>query len=86
MLIYRSYKKNWFEITCKTFKTSFTTQEQTQVYCSNSCRGIDTRKVTRPSKEELSKLIESTSWTQIGKMFDVSDNAIRKWAKKYQLI
>lgn len=38
-------------------------------------------------KNELKKLIESKiSFRQIGKMFNVSDNAIRKRAKKYSLI
>lgn len=37
------------------------------------------------SKEELSKLICNYPFTQIGKMYNVTDNAIRKWCKKYGL-
>jgi len=44
------------------------------------------RKVVRPSKEELEKLIKELPMTTIGKQFEVSDNAVRKWAKRYKLI
>lgn len=45
------------------------------------------RKVNRPLKEELKKLLTSnTPYTTIGKMFGVSDNAVRKWANAYELI
>lgn len=37
------------------------------------------------SREELKALIRTTSFTQIGKQFGVSDNAIRKWCDKYNL-
>lgn len=40
------------------------------------------RKVERPTKEELAKLIEALPFTQIALNYGVSDNAIRKWAKK----
>ena len=46
---------------------------------------IKTRKVVRPSKEELEQLINTTPMTAIGKMFNVSDNAVRKWAKYYSI-
>ncbi len=37
------------------------------------------------SREELKQLIRTTPFTQIGKQFNVSDNAIRKWCDKYDL-
>lgn len=37
------------------------------------------------TRNELKKLIRTTSFLQIGKMFNVSDNAIRKWCIKYNL-
>lgn len=52
--------------------------------CS-SCNYIIQRKVERPSKEELFDLIKTMQFTQIGKMYGVSDNTIRKWCKKYEL-
>lgn len=39
----------------------------------------------RPSKEELSILIKTKSFVDIGKIYGVSDNAIRKWCKLYGL-
>lgn len=38
-----------------------------------------------PSREELYSLICEYNMTQISRMFDVSDNAVRKWCKKYNL-
>ena len=37
------------------------------------------RSVERPSREELKRLIRTLPFTQIGKMYGVSDNAVRKW-------
>jgi Zn finger protein HypA/HybF involved in hydrogenase expression len=41
------------------------------------------RKVVRPSKEELEKLIETTPMQKLGKNFGVSGNAVKKWCKSY---
>ncbi len=44
------------------------------------CSSLYRRKVAnRPSREELKNLIRNNSFVLIGKMFEVSDNAIRKW-------
>lgn len=51
----------------------------------NECNKINQRKVERPSKEELSKLIRENSFSEVGKMYGVSDNSIRKWCKYYGL-
>lgn len=45
------------------------------------CYAKSRRKVNRPSKEELFELIKTKSFTEIGKIYNVSDNAIRKWCK-----
>lgn len=37
------------------------------------------------SKEELEILIKKESFVKIGKMYHVSDNAVRKWCKTYDL-
>lgn len=49
------------------------------------CSKIAMRKVERPSREELKKLIYDLPFTQIAMKFGVSDNAIRKWCKGYSL-
>ena len=56
------------------------------IYCSNKCRAVDTRRVKRPEKLELKKMIENMSWLAIGRKFGVSDNAVRKWARSYEII
>lgn len=38
-----------------------------------------------PSKTYLKSLIYSIPFTQIGHMYGVSDNAVKKWCKKYEL-
>lgn len=55
---------------------------KTSQFCIN-CRGLNNRKVKRPSKEELEKLIWEKPIIHLAKDYDVSDNAIRKWCKKY---
>ena len=37
------------------------------------------------TREELKELIRTKPFTQIGKQFQVSDNAIRKWCDKFSL-
>lgn len=44
------------------------------------------RKCLHPTKEQLLHLIGTASWCEIGRKYGVSDNAVRKWAKKYGLI
>lgn len=46
---------------------------------------FSTRKVIRPSKEELELLILQYNFTALGKKFGVSDNTIRKWCKYYKI-
>jgi hypothetical protein len=43
------------------------------------------RKVTRPSKEELEKLLFEYPMTDLAKQFGVSNKAIEKWAKAYSI-
>ena len=52
--------------------------------CSD-CYAKTNRKVERPSKEELLKLILTYPFTTIASNYNVSDNAVRKWCKLYGL-
>jgi len=50
-----------------------------------SCAGkrlLKRKVINRPSKKELGKLKKEFPMTTIGKMFGVSDSAIRKWMKR----
>jgi hypothetical protein len=51
-------------------------------YRCKECYLLQNRKIRdRPTKQELVKLLETTSYVKVGKMFGVSDNAVRKWLK-----
>lgn len=43
-----------------------------------------TRKVQRPSYEEIMQELSVSNYTQVGKKYGVSDNTIRKWIKMYE--
>lgn len=49
------------------------------------CASFKRRKVERPTREELKRLIRTKSFLEIGRMYDVTDNAIRKWCRSVQL-
>ena len=49
------------------------------------CAKLISRKVDRPSREELKKLIREKPFTHIAKDFSVSDNAVKKWCLAYNL-
>lgn len=48
------------------------------------CSEIKSRKVKRPSYEQLMKEIEETNYCAVGRKYGVSDTAIRKWVKNYK--
>lgn len=47
-------------------------------YCTD-CNKVLSRIVERPDREKLKWLIRNYPFTQIGSMFNVTDNTIRKW-------
>ena len=49
------------------------------------CENANRHKVERPSKEELSQLLQDSNFSSIGRTYGVSDNAVRKWCKYYGL-
>lgn len=53
-------------------------------YCIE-CGHIVQQKCNRPSREELKEMIRNLPFTTIAKKYEISDNAIRKWCKKYGL-
>lgn len=52
-------------------------------HCNVNCSGNSSRLVERPSKEQLEILLRCGSFVSVGKIFSVSDNAIRKWCEGY---
>jgi hypothetical protein len=66
---------------CKKCNDEFKTQRPKQQYCSQRCFKIASRKVERPTRDELINLLKTASWCEIGRKYGVSDSAIRKWVK-----
>lgn len=55
--------------------------------CFSICiASLDNRKIKdRPNKEQLELDIRSIGWLATGRKYGVSDNAIRKWSRKYDI-
>ena len=49
------------------------------------CLGKTNRTCERPNRQELKNMIRTMSFVDIGKKYNVSDNAIRKWCDTYNL-
>jgi len=55
-------------------------------FCSAACRQLADRRVERPSRLYLAELMTTVrNFCELGRMFGVSDNAVRKWARAYGL-
>jgi Zn finger protein HypA/HybF involved in hydrogenase expression len=61
------------------------TKPEQDTYCSQQCSQLSSRRVLRPSKEELKQLVWMKPTTQIAKDFGVSGKAIEKWCKAYDI-
>lgn len=49
------------------------------------CAGKKRRSRERPSRDELKQLIREVPFLQIGRMYSVSDNSVKKWCISYGL-
>lgn len=54
-------------------------------FCSIECETEGSKIIDKPDKETLVKLIIDNGFSAVGRMFNVSDNAVRFWCKKYGL-
>jgi len=73
---------------------TFLARSVKQDFCSRQCgtrhdRGRrdphpQTRKVERPSYEQLMADVKSMSFVAIGRKYGVTDNAVRKWIRWYE--
>ncbi len=64
----------------------FSPKDIKQKFCSGKCAKMSMRRVNRPNKNNLAKMIDKMSWCAIGRKYNVSDNAVRKWARAYGLL
>lgn len=80
-------KKEVKQTTTKSFcPCGIILQNNQKKFCSIKCASKGSRKVERPSREVLQEEIKNNSWLALGRKYGVSDNAVRKWAKKYNLL
>lgn len=70
---------------CPECKKEFEAIRQNQKMCSVICAQNHLRTTDRPSRDVLKDDIRNSNFTAIGKKYGVSDNAIRKWCKAYNL-
>lgn len=68
-------------------QTRYRVEKRNAQFCSDECCRYSQRKVVdRPSKDELNELLHLVhNWCALGDIYGVSDNAVRKWAKRYGL-
>ena len=79
-IVFNTNKKQY---TCKKCGSLITAEA---TYCSKCAHEL-TRKVERPSREELKQLIRTTSFLGIARLYNnkITDNGIRKWCESYNL-
>ena len=73
---------------CPICKKEFLTSKfKNQKYCSQECVHKSQYKCEHPDKDILyNQLIEyKGNFTQVAKIYGITDNAIRKWCKKYNI-
>lgn len=66
---------------CPTCKREIVKTSKECIYCW----GMKQRKCQHPSKEELEKLLKSSTMTAIAKQYNVCGGAVKKWAIKYDI-
>jgi hypothetical protein len=78
---------------CETCGVTFKAGHRAQRYCSHRCSGrgegaaraaFARRQVERPPYEQLRAEISALGWSAVGRRYGVSDNAIRKWMRRYE--
>lgn len=71
---------------CKICGEEFFSAQTEAIYCSQECVHEDQKRCEWPPKEELKELLKENSWRALGRRYNVSDNAVRNWARQYGLI
>lgn len=71
---------------CLTCRSNFKSKEsRPPKYCSYDCSHAGARKTERPTRDQLEKLIWEKPTIQIAKEYNVSDKAVEKWCKSYNI-
>lgn len=80
-----SRQKSTYKHICEVCHTSFSSGSKKSKFCSVICQKMASRKVTWPSPDELQNMIDTMPWTQIAAKYEVTDNAVRRWARHYDI-
>ena len=79
---------------CAACGALFRSDNDGQRHCSQSCgqrsaaarsAQLARRRVERPPYEQLVAEVAATNWSAVGRKYGVSDNAVRKWVRAYEL-
>lgn len=81
--------------TCEHCGSEFRPRKVAQLFCSLYCGQHherpqmrvprpETRKVPRPTYEQLKEDLSRMSWLAVGRKYGVTDNAVRKWMRWYE--
>lgn len=75
--------------TCRWCRKPFPA-ERDKIYCDDNC-ARKARSANVPSEIKMKGIVQrilngKASWASVGRDYGVSDNAVRKWAKKYNLL
>jgi len=76
---YQYFEKNNKQCNCGNSKS------KKSKYCSKCNNEISQRKIKRPSYQQLIFEINELDYSGTGRKYSVSDNAIRKWKKYYEI-
>lgn len=83
----KKVRKKRVKIERKCYSCSVQIRSDSKTGLCKVCYTNSTRRVERPSKEELARKIkEVDNWVALSRKYGVSDNAVRKWAKGYGLL
>jgi very-short-patch-repair endonuclease/transposase len=83
-------QKETIKVVCKQCGKEFDVsadnkKEHKRKFCGYDCSSMSRRRVCRPDRDQLLVEINTMSWRAVGRKYNVSDNAVRKWARDYGL-
>lgn len=87
-IFFDDIKQKRFQAKCQSCDIEYSivaSEKDSRKFCSQACAKLSRRKVGRPSKEELKILLWEIPTTHIAKRYGVSDKAIEKWVKAYNI-
>lgn len=76
----------FYDKICPYCKESFTTRDKRKIFCSRKCSDLFHRIVKRPDRDKLLNLLKEKSFVEVGKIYNVTDNTIRKWCRAYNIL